>query len=229
MPNSKVVVFDVGSTLIHPDYVLLSRWVTSMTGMDTDLSRVEHAFQLAVGGNIYHRISDIKLDQGKIFFNACGLKSQISDVQVQKLWGNLIDSGGANSWWYSVLDIDALKILSELKLLGIRLIAASNSDGTLAEELDAFGLTHFFDEIYDSSVLGVEKPSLSFYELVLRSSKDLVSIHVGDGLVNDCLAAAVAGFHRVLLYDKLNLFPGLPAYVKITSLLEILNVIGNES
>lgn len=229
MANSKVIVFDVGSTLIHPNYVLLSQWVTDVTGMDIDPVKVERAFRLAVSGDIYHRISDIKLDQGKIFFNTLGLISNIDDTRARKLWSDVVDGGGVNSWLYTVIDIDAQKTLSELRFLGAKLIAASNSDGTLIEELDSFGLTQFFDEIYDSSILGVEKPNRSFYELVLCSSQGLDSIHVGDDLINDCLAAAAAGFRQVLLYDKLNLFLGLPAYMKITSLPEIFDVIRSES
>ncbi|MEQ1864869.1 MAG: HAD-IA family hydrolase [Micropepsaceae bacterium] len=229
MPANSIVVFDVGSTLIHPNFVTLARWLNDRTGHQRSQATVERAFRQAVGRDISKRPLNVDLVEANKFFNACDLPQKIEGDTARRFWAEIIDSGGVNSWLYTTVDPEAEMTLVRVKALGCRVVAASNSDGTLEAELESFNLLRHFDEIFDSSIMGVEKPNEIFYRRVLQSSKALFSIHVGDDLVNDCIAAASAGFHRALLYDPLDLFPGMPPHVKIARLSDVLSVLNAKS
>lgn len=216
---SDTFVFDVGSTLIHPDFYALSSWLESTAGIEASAEGVERAFRLAIHGCL--REVRPKQDQGLLFFAEL-VGTAISPDRARALWREVELSGGSNSWLYTVVDRDAASVLAELKGRGHQLIAASNSDGTLIDELASFNLAHFFHEVHDSTLLGFEKPDRRFYKHVLASVRGGRAVHVGDDLVNDCIAAAAFGFNDVLLYDRAGLLPGLPPRLRIARLIDIL-------
>jgi FMN phosphatase YigB (HAD superfamily) len=223
--NTPVVVFDIGGTLIHPDFVMLQKWTVERTAEDVSIMMVERAFRLAVAGDVFvARSSEIEM-QATRFFSSCGCPPGLSRHWIE-WWMEVVNSGGVGSWLYRVLDSDAIATLLDLRRMGCRLIAASNSDGTLEAELGSFGLLGLFDEVYDSALLGVEKPSLAFYERVLHTSNSSAIMHVGDDLLKDVVATAAAGFSRVFLYDPSGIYDGVPPHVRIRYLSEIPTAIG---
>lgn len=223
-----VVVFDVGSTLIHPDYAALARWLLTRTGSHVLPATAERAFCLAVNrGNGLTSPSFAR--EARVFFNECSLQT-IDDGLARSLWEEVVNAGGVGSWLYTFLDPDAHMTLKELKSRGLTLIAASNSDGSLIEELLNFDLLRYFDDVYDSARIGVAKPDERFYEIVLRSSKGLAALHVGDDLVKDYLAPRLNGFRSAILYDRSQIFEDLAETTRIGALCQLLGMIGrNES
>ena len=218
-----VVIFDVGSTLIHPDFVVLADWLQDSTGFRRSAEEVERAFRVAVNGDLRRPVSSAQREEGRTFFSFLGLEQELEECRIDACWAEVNRGGGEGSWLYTVLDPDAVSVLSDLKQGGCTLVAASNSNGTLRAELRSFRLLDFFDEVYDSALLGTDKPARQFYMRVLANSTGRWTLHVGDDLINDCIAPAACGFHQVLLYDPLDLLPGLPRYLKIQRLPEILD------
>jgi FMN phosphatase YigB (HAD superfamily) len=220
MSRPSIVAFDVGGTLIHPDFAVLREWTIERTETEVSTAVVEQAFRLAIAGDVLAPPSTEIPAQATRFFKHCGCSAALRRLW-KSWWQELVASGGSGSWLYRVLDTEANCTLRLLREQGFRLIAASNSNGTLTSELRAFGLLEYFDEVYDSTQLGVEKPSQTFYECLLRDSPDGGVVHVGDDLIKDVIGAAAAGFSRLLLYDPAGIYNGLPSHIRIRRLSEI--------
>ncbi|MBI3704972.1 MAG: HAD-IA family hydrolase [Rhizobiales bacterium] len=221
--SDTLIVFDVGSTLIHPNFSVLADWVAQRANAYTDVDVLERAFRRALSGDLFS-INDYTR-QADAFFTACGCGRSSRELW-PAWWEEVVLAGGANSWLYTSVDVDAKETLNRLKNVGCRLIAASNSNGTLRAELDSFGLTDFFERTYDSADVGSEKPAPEFYDTVLNSSDAAVCVHVGDDLIKDFIGPLAAGFHRALLYDPADVYGGVPLRAKVRKLPEIGVVLG---
>lgn len=223
--TSPTIVFDVGGTLIHPDFEKLRDWVTQKIACNMSVLQVENAFRLAIAGDIFKLVSDENKNQAMRFFTALSCPANLGQ-HWDAWWSEVVDSGGDGSWLYTVLDADAVSTLVRLEEFGCRLIAASNSDGTLEAELRSFGIRHHFDALYDSTILGVAKPSHEFYESILQPLRSSFVVHVGDDLIKDVVAASAAGVNRALLFDPSDIYRGVPTHVKVHRLSEIPAAIG---
>jgi FMN phosphatase YigB (HAD superfamily) len=218
MMEPPLLVFDVGSTLIHPDICALADWLAGKTGIAVAQDLVERAFRKAVSGDPFASGDEDR--KGNAFFTLCGSPDS-QRGHWQSWWREVVQAGGAGSWLYSLVDPDAEAMLGRLKSRDCRLIAASNNDGTLRTELEGHGLASFFEATFDSTDLGFAKPQAEFYAHILSATGAPISIHVGDDLVNDYIGALAAGFDRALLYDPANIFLGLPPGARIGRLPEL--------
>ena len=88
----------------------------------------------------------------------------------------------------------------------------SNSDGRVAEALEAAGLRAYFDVVVDSALVGVEKPDPAIF----RAALDVLGVppeealYVGDLYEVDVLGANAAGIPAVLLVP-----PGAPGTARV--------------
>jgi len=91
--------------------------------------------------------------------------------------------------------------LSRLVDAGFRLVAVSNSDGTVESGLRDQDLRRFFGPVVDSARVGYEKPDPRIFEHALRVSgaEPETTLHVGDLYDADVLGARAAGIHPALL------------------------------
>lgn len=108
--------------------------------------------------------------------------------------------GEADRLWRSVLP-GVPGALARFRERGLRLVVVSNSDGSVERGLSEVGLRPYFDAVFDSAIVGYEKPDPRFFEHVLRStgaSPERV-VHVGDLFSADVRGARAAGIHPVLL------------------------------
>lgn len=216
--TAPLIAFDVGSTLIHPDFATLAAWLAEKSGVDLEPGIVERNFRQAIAGDPLE-LNDDEC-QARLFFTRCALPA--STRHCWRAWWDEIDrAGGAGSWLYSSVDPEAGIVLEGLRNAGCRLVAASNSDGTLREELQSHDLLRFFEATFDSTDMGHEKPSAEFYRTILRTAETTVTLHVGDDLIKDFVGAIAAGFRRALLYDPARVYCGLPSIARIHRLSEI--------
>lgn len=219
-----LIVFDVGSTLIHPSFSTLSDWLAERANARVAADIVERAFRQALAGDPF-AVNDHSR-QADAFFTICGCSCSQRALW-PAWWEEIVRAGGAGSWLYRLVDVDAKAVLERLRSLGYRLVAASNSNGTLRAELDSFALMDFFEATYDSANLGSEKPATEFYTRILRSSDATTCVHVGDDLVKDFIGPLAGGFQRALLYDPADIYVGLPGSAKIHRLSEIEGALGS--
>ena len=77
----------------------------------------------------------------------------------------------------------------------------SNSDGRVAEALEAAGLRQYFDVVVDSTLAGVEKPDPAIFHAALDALEvpPAAALYVGDLYEVDVVGARAAGIPAVLL------------------------------
>jgi putative hydrolase of the HAD superfamily len=120
---------------------------------------------------------------------------------------------------------DAVPALRALRGAGIRLVAASNWDVSLHEQLHATGLTPLLDGALSSAEVGAPKPDP---EILLRALAHVgaapgEALHVGDDVEADVGAALAAGVTPVLI-DREGGLEAPPGVVRIVSLAELSEV-----
>jgi putative hydrolase of the HAD superfamily len=91
--------------------------------------------------------------------------------------------------------------LVKLRALGLRLIVVSNSDGTVQRALEGLDLARHIDAVFDSHIVGFEKPDARFFAHALQRTGAVPArtAHVGDMYYQDVQGARAAGLHSVLL------------------------------
>ena len=91
--------------------------------------------------------------------------------------------------------------LEELRSLGRTLAVVSNSDGSVERVLERQGLRHYLDAVFDSHLVGFEKPDPKFFEHALEEteSEPESTLHVGDLYSADIQGGRAAGVHVALV------------------------------
>jgi putative hydrolase of the HAD superfamily len=117
---------------------------------------------------------------------------------------------------------DTVPALRALRAAGVKLVAASNWDVSLHEQLQRTGLTPLLDGALSSAEVGAPKPDPEIFTraLALAGARPDEALHVGDDLEADVGGALAAGLQPVLIDRDGSL--ALPAGVRrIASLAEL--------
>jgi putative hydrolase of the HAD superfamily len=133
----------------------------------------------------------------------------------------LVADGFRDIRTWSVVMPETPPYLASLKVEGYFLGVISNSVGTLAGQLQNTGLRDYFQAIFDSAIVGVEKPHPEIFQMALASAEVAANeaVFVGDTHATDVGGAQLAGLHGVLI-DRVNAYPH-PECPRITSLPEL--------
>jgi putative hydrolase of the HAD superfamily len=120
----------------------------------------------------------------------------------------LVADGFRNIRTWSVMMPDTPGYLASLKKQDSFLGVISNSLGTLEDQLQHMGLRDYFQAVFDSAIVGVEKPHPEIFQLALASAKVAANeaVFVGDTNATDMGGAQLAGLHGVLI-DRVNAYP----------------------
>jgi putative hydrolase of the HAD superfamily len=115
------------------------------------------------------------------------------------------------------------EVLAELKSRGLRLGVISNFDSRVYTVMRSLEILSFFDAVTISSETGYAKPHPGIFQaaiaaLGVRPSHILL---VGDSLMDDVQAGALAGMTSVLI-DRRDKYPNLNTFTRITSLRQVI-------
>jgi FMN phosphatase YigB (HAD superfamily) len=104
-----------------------------------------------------------------------------------------------------------VETLDQLKDEGYRMSIVSNADGRVEEELHNLQMRGYFERVYDSNVVGVEKPEPVIYEMALNDLglRPEKAVFVGDMFYIDIWGANRAGIPGLHL-DPLGLYEEWP-------------------
>jgi HAD superfamily hydrolase (TIGR01509 family) len=201
---------DVGNTLISIDFAWVAAELAAR-GHDCGaaaLLRAEAASRPAYS----HRLFVEGLPPGTDLFREY-LRSILSGVPgiaalsadgfaalLTEMRGVLRPDGRASTLWRLVMPgVD--DALARLAHRGLRLVVVSNSDGTVAQSLEAAGLLQHMTAVIDSALVGFEKPDPRIFVAALErtGSNPARTVHIGDLYHADVLGARGAGIAPLLL------------------------------
>jgi putative hydrolase of the HAD superfamily len=120
---------------------------------------------------------------------------------------------------------DAAAALQAARARGLKLVAVSNWDISLAFTLARVGLARLLDGVVASAAVGLAKPARAPFEraLALVGVEPPTALHIGDSIQEDLLGARALGMATALIVREGGARPGrLPASVRvISSLVEL--------
>jgi putative hydrolase of the HAD superfamily len=127
------------------------------------------------------------------------LREEYTEAVFNSLWNSL----GEGYRWKTKPKLKTT--LHHLKELGFKLIVVSNWDQRLHRILANLNITKYFDQIFISTELGVEKPSEDIYRKVASEldSDSTSFLHLGNSPSNDLKPALRAGWNALLLHNRI--------------------------
>lgn len=119
----------------------------------------------------------------------------------------LID-GFRNIRTWSVVMPETPGYLASLKEQGYFMGVISNSIGTVDDQLQHVGMRGYFQAVFDSAIVGVEKPHPEIFQMALASAQVTANeaVFVGDTNATDMGGAQLAGMRGVLI-DRIDAYP----------------------
>ncbi len=128
------------------------------------------------------------------------LKDDFSDFIFENLWQTMAEGYR----WKPKSKV--FRTLTALREAGFRLLVSSNWDQRLYSILRQLKLEPYFDHVFLSTELGVEKPAEEFYnEITARLEADPVSmLHIGNSPANDYKPALRSGWNALLLHNRIS-------------------------
>jgi len=208
MSAKPYLLLDAGGTLVFMDQDYLSR-LADAHGFQVEARRfydeyfrLVHRFDMHVRT---HRRLPPKRPKPYLqtLFEWVGMPEQAAERAAQVAE---IKHKEQNLWTFTFPWI--VETLEQLKGQGYRMSVISNADGRVEQQLRDLGMGSYFDRIYDSAVVGVQKPEPGIYELALKDLglRPEEALFVGDMFYVDIWRAGIPGLHL----DPLGLYEGWP-------------------
>ena len=205
MKSSRIraIFFDAGNTLLYPRLDERARELTE-AGFP---ARVEdfHAAERTAKGKLDAWLWP-QIRQGQVprkidhYYWAEYLSSLMSLIRAPESEHSrlisLMAAGFRDIRTWSVVMPETPAYLASLRAKGYVLGVISNSVGTLAGQLESTGLRDNFQAIFDSALVGVEKPHPEIFQMALASAGVAAheAIFVGDTNATDVGGAELAGW-----------------------------------
>jgi putative hydrolase of the HAD superfamily len=154
------------------------------------------------------------------YLSALMKRIRAPEAERERLTGRVASSFRDITFWSRVLP-ETPPFLDSLRAQGYFLGVISNSVGTMEQQLSRLDLAARFDAIFDSAVVGVEKPHPDIFRLALTRAGVAASdaLFVGDTYSTDIGGAQLAGLSGVLL-DRVGAYPDAQC-PRITALPEL--------
>jgi putative hydrolase of the HAD superfamily len=208
----RTVLLDAGNTLVSIDFAWLARLLAA-AGVETSVEWLQRA-EAGARPLLSRRLAGHPEDGGRLstesgstfaFYIARilaglpGLAAERAEDLAPGL-ARTLKSEGNPRLWSRVLP-GTRQGLAALRGLGLRLAVVSNSDGTIRETLTQAGLAGELDAIFDSRLVGFEKPDprLFIHALATLGSPAAAALYVGDLYAVDVVGARAAGLAAVLV------------------------------
>jgi putative hydrolase of the HAD superfamily len=194
----RAVLFDAGNTLLGLDHERIAPAVTRALGMTLTAATLRAASPKAALAMEEGKGTDQEraLRYLELLFAEAGVPAErMKEVQAV-LW-----TLHAERHLWTGTDPGTALALARLREAGIGLGVVSNSDGRVAEALEAVGLAGYFAVVVDSTLAGFEKPDPRIFLPALEALQvtPADALYVGDLYEVDVVGARRAGMAAVLL------------------------------
>ncbi len=204
LQNVAAVVFDVGGTLVHPDWPRLGDLVAAETGILFTPGQMTEAFYAmlqAFDSELNHQAPTKRtLEPHWTFLET--FRSLGIDETVCKGIGTRLNVAHEERHLWCKTDPQAATVLVGLKNAGLRIAAISNTeDGRVNESIALAGLASELEFLIDSHNVGYRKPDPAIFQLALDrlELEPHDAAYVGDSFGYDVIGAQRAGLHPILL------------------------------
>lgn len=225
--NHKAVIFDVGGTLVHPDWSRLADVVEVETGLHFTSEQMHSAFYAML------QVIDVELKAGVsskrkreahwVFVDT--LRSLgVTDAMCPGIRTRLTAAHRERHLWCQP-DSAASTVLRRLKSAGLQTAVISNTeDGRASESLELANLASHFDVVIDSHLVGCSKPDKAIFQFALDRLRlePHEAAYVGDSFGFDVIGARSARLHPILL-DRIDAYESEPDLTRIRSLSELVD------
>jgi HAD superfamily hydrolase (TIGR01509 family) len=211
--GARAVLFDVGGTLLHPDWARIARLAEDACGRTLKAEELRAVFCDTLRG-VDTDLRDGNQPPGDsrrsgwLFlrtFTALGL----DETECERLRLRLDEAHRERHLWCD-LDPQAPRVIESLRRAGLRTAVISNTeDGRLEELLQITEIARHFELCVDSQVVGLRKPDVAIFHLAVSrlGVEPAEAVYVGDSYGFDVLGARAAGL-RPILFDPLDLHRG---------------------
>jgi putative hydrolase of the HAD superfamily len=200
MHRQKAILFDLGGTLLYPDFPFLAEQLRQR-GQEIHLDQFLYALSVASNRMDAYMQVHATTDATRVpvyityLLEALEVQTGIADL-VDKV---IIPRHQTVNFWNYILE-GTLPLLGRLRER-YRLAMISNSDGRAEGKAAQYGIRPYLEFVMDSHLVGVEKPDPRIFHLACRQM-DLPPadcVYVGDIYSIDVLGAEAAGLHPVLI------------------------------
>ena len=199
----RAIFFDAGNTLIHMDYdaiaaALAREGVGAAAG---DVQRAEWRARVRLDASFHPSASTEHPSTGErylaLVLDELGVRSAAT-IAALAAWRRTYNL--PKGLW-TVAEPDAEAALALARRSGLATAVISNSNGTIADILEALGLASHLDFVIDSSRVGVEKPDPRIFHIALERAhlRPEQAAYIGDLYSIDVLGARAAGLPAVLM------------------------------
>jgi putative hydrolase of the HAD superfamily len=222
----KAVIFDVGGTLVHPDWRRLGSLVEAETAMVFTPAQLHQAFYAMLQVVDAQLKSGVNSKRGSgahwVFldtFRSLGL----DESKCLRIRDRLVLAHKERHLWCEP-DSEAASVLLALKSASLRIAVISNTeDGRVKESLGLADLASHFEFVMDSHIVGRSKPDKEIFQFALDELRlePHEAAYVGDSYGYDVIGARGAGLHPILL-DRMGAYESEPELTRIRSLTELI-------
>jgi HAD superfamily hydrolase (TIGR01509 family) len=211
MPTKPYLLLDAGGTFLFIDQDYLS-WLAAQHGFQVEAKRFyEEHFRLVHWFDTYvstqrRFLPRLSEPYSQILFRLTGLSEKAATQAAQLAQAR---HERRNLWEFTFPW--TVETLDQLKDEGYRMSIISNADGRVEQQLHNLEMRGYFERVYDSNVVGVEKPEPGIYELALNDLglRPEEAVFVGDMFYIDTWGANRVGIPGLHL-DPLGLYEGWP-------------------
>ena len=228
--KQKLVMFDFADTIarLSPSKEeLLQKFIKNEIDLDVPIAKIAEVYQYATNLIFYSSVAIKELDKKQEFYNEfnnsiISLLGLSHLLDSSKLFAHFKEHG--QHW---ILKNEVKDLFIELKDNGYLLSLVSNFDTRLYDVLDKMHISDYFDSIFVSQEVGLEKPDVGFFKLPLKHHQieSQNSFFIGDSYLLDYLPSSRLGINAILLDE--NRFYGLVKN-RISNLRELKNIILKE-
>jgi putative hydrolase of the HAD superfamily len=227
-PQIRAIFFDAGNTLLYPRLDDRARDLTAAGYPATieDFHAAERAAKQKLDEWLWPQIRRGEVPRTidhyywgeylKALLDLAGAPKSEYPRLIQ-----LVADGFRNIRTWSVVMPETPGCLASLKEQGYFLGVISNSVGTVEDQLRHEGLRDYFEAVFDSAIVGVEKPHPEIFQMALDRAGVAAqeAVFVGDTYSTDIGGAQLAGLQGILI-DRIGAYAS-PDCPRITTLPEL--------
>jgi putative hydrolase of the HAD superfamily len=223
--NQKAVIFDVGGTLVHPDWLRLGELVAAETGTHLTSAQMHRAFYAmlqAIDAEIKAGVNSKRAREAHWVFVDTFRSLGIPEAKFPGIRTRLTAAHQERHLWCEP-DSEAPTVLRRLKDAGLRIAVISNTeDGRVTESLTLADLASHFELVVDSHLVGCSKPDKAIFQFALDrlGLEPQEAAYVGDSYGYDVIGARSAGLRSILL-DRMDRYESEPGLTRIRLLSEL--------